>query len=396
MRLEAVILAAGKSERLRPLTLTKPKPMLRVSGKTLLEWTLTQLEGMVKRVWIVVGYLKERVEIEGKYGFQIRIVEQKRQLGTAHALLQLDGLISGSFLVLPGDDHFSREDLQKLKGSGVLVQETERPRDFGIVEIQDGRLKRIQEKPEKPKSNLANTGCYLLDEEIFGIIRKLKKSPRGEYELPSAINRLAERQDLRVVKAKEWIPVTYPWDLLKLNQVLLEKMEKRIYGKVEKNAVIQGKVWLGKNSIIRAGSYIQGPVFIGDNCIIGPNSFLRPYTCLENGCRVGNAVEIKNSLIGRNSFISHLSYVGDSVLGDRVNFGAGSITANLRHDEKNIRVRIKGKLIDTGLRKFGAVVADKAKLGIGTLIYPGRRIWPGVWTKPGEIVRKDLKQTRKK
>jgi len=104
-----------------------------------------------------------------------------------------------------------------------------------------------------------------------------------------------------------------------------------------------------------------------------------------------NAVEIKNSILMDNTKIGHLSYVGDSVIGENVNFGAGTIIANLRHDDKNIQSEYEKKLVDTGRRKFGAVLADNAKTGIHTSIYPGRKMWPGTTTLPGEVVKKDIK-----
>jgi bifunctional UDP-N-acetylglucosamine pyrophosphorylase/glucosamine-1-phosphate N-acetyltransferase len=129
---------------------------------------------------------------------------------------------------------------------------------------------------------------------------------------------------------------------------------------------------------------------IGENCTIGPNCFIRSCTTIGNDSKVGNAVEIKNSIIGDNTSIGHLSYVGDSVIGDYVNLGAGTITANLRHDDKNISSPVKGDMVDSGRRKLGAIIGDNVHTGINTSIYPGRKIWPEKTTLPGEIVSKDV------
>ena len=141
---------------------------------------------------------------------------------------------------------------------------------------------------------------------------------------------------------------------------------------------------------------------IGEHCTIGPNAYLRSSTTIGNNCKIGFEVEIKNSVVFNNSAIPHLSYIGDSVIGEGVNVAAGSITANVRHDAglirssviKNaggeIREEIRGELVDTGLHKLGTILADGVKLGIRTLIYPGRKIWPGKTTLPGEIVTKDI------
>ena len=111
---------------------------------------------------------------------------------------------------------------------------------------------------------------------------------------------------------------------------------------------------------------------------------------IGNDCKVGNAVEIKNAILMEGSVIGHLSYCADSVIGEKVNFGAGTIVANLRHDNGNVKSMVRGELIDTGRRKFGTIIGDHAKTGIHTSIYPGRKIWPGKTTMPGEIVKKDV------
>jgi bifunctional UDP-N-acetylglucosamine pyrophosphorylase/glucosamine-1-phosphate N-acetyltransferase len=393
--MKAVMLVAGRSTRTWPLTLTKPKPLLKVAGKTILQHNLEQLNGLIEQLILVVGYKKEQIEELVKrlpVSFKIRFVEQKEQLGTGNALAQVEQFIKGRFLVLAGDDIYSKRDIAEClkRKYAILTKEVENGQKFGICVVKGQKLVKIFEKPKKPPSNLANTGCYVLDEEIFPIIAKIKKSVRGEYELTDSITEFAKKHSVEIVKAKNWYAITYPWDLLVANKALLENAKEKILGKIERGVTVKGKLILGKGSLIRSGTYIEGPVLIGQNCVIGPNSFLRPYTSIGNGCRVGNAVEIKNSIIGDNSFVSHLSYVGDSILGDGINCGAGTIIANLRHDGKNIHTMVGGKLIDTGLRKFGTVIGDGAKIGIHTSILPGRKIWPGRTTYPGEIVKKDI------
>ena len=129
---------------------------------------------------------------------------------------------------------------------------------------------------------------------------------------------------------------------------------------------------------------------IGANCKIGPNCYLRGHTSIGDDCHIGQAVEIKNCLILSRTHVGHLSYVGDSILGTDVNFGAGTITANFRHDGMTHRSAVLGALVDTGRHKFGAIVGDGVHTGIHTAIYPGRKLWPNTSTRPGEIVRRDL------
>jgi bifunctional UDP-N-acetylglucosamine pyrophosphorylase/glucosamine-1-phosphate N-acetyltransferase len=185
--------------------------------------------------------------------------------------------------------------------------------------------------------------------------------------------------------------IRYPWDVLRVNEcVLREVTAGRVEGEVSPGATLEGTLVLGKGSRILPGVYIEGTVVIGEDCKIGPNCYLRGGTSIGDRCHVGQAVEIKNSLIMSGASIGHLSYCGDSVIGENVNFGAGTITANFRHDGRNHRSRVGGKALDTGRRKFGAIVADGVHTGIHTSLYPGRKLWPGTSTLPGAIVKDDV------
>lgn len=183
----------------------------------------------------------------------------------------------------------------------------------------------------------------------------------------------------------------HPWDLLRANEQHVSGIAGNIIkGAIHPAAVIEGVIHLGAGSRILPGVFIEGNVVIGANCKIGPNCYLRGNTSIGDGCHIGQSVEIKNCLILSKTNVGHLSYVGDSVLGENVNFGAGTTVSNLRHDGKNHRSMVNGVLIDTGRRKFGAIIGDGVHTGINTSIYPGRKLWPGTTTLPGEIVSKDL------
>jgi bifunctional UDP-N-acetylglucosamine pyrophosphorylase/glucosamine-1-phosphate N-acetyltransferase len=393
--IQAVIMAAGKSTRTWPLTLTMPKPLLKVMNKEIIKHNLDALQGLVNEVIVIVGYRKEMIinEIGNKYGkLKISYAEQKKQLGTGHALKYVEQLIKDKFIVIGGDDIFSRKDIGAcLKHKyAVLGCKVENPGRFGVFVVKGREVKKVVEKPEKFVSDIANTGLYVFDKSVFKI--KLRKSQRGEYEIVDYINALAKKEKVVCEKVKgHWLSVGYPWDLIEANSVLVSEIKNDIKGKVEKNVVIKGKLKAGKGTEILSGTYIKGNVVIGENCSIGPNCYLRGNTSIGNGCHIGQAVEIKNSIIMDNAKVPHLSYIGDSVIGENSNLGAGTITANLKHDNKNVRSAVKGKLIDTGRRKFGAIIANDVHTGINTMIYPGRKIWPEVATLPNEVVNKDRK-----
>lgn len=199
--------------------------------------------------------------------------------------------------------------------------------------------------------------------------------------LPSE-NALMATSSLRII---------HPWDLLKANENYVGHItENCINGDIHPAAHVEGIVHIGKGTRILPGVFIEGNAIIGENCKIGPNCYIRGATSIGDNCHVGQAVEVKNSIILSHSSIGHLSYVGDSVIGHKVNFGAGTITSNLRHDGKNHRTMVDGELIDTGRRKFGAIVGDYVHTGINTSIYPGRKLFSHATTRPGEIVDKDL------
>lgn len=392
---QAIILAAGKSTRTWPLTVTKPKPLLKVMNKEILKHNLDALQGLVSEVIIIVGFKKEMIinEIGQKYGkLRIQYVEQSTQLGTGHAVKCVEDIIKNKFLVLGGDDIFSRKDIQAcLKHKyAVLGCKVEDPSRFGVFVLSGKDVRKVVEKPQTYVSDTANTGLYVFDKNVFNF--KLKKSLRGEYEIIDYINELVKEEKVVCETVKgHWLSVGYPWDLIQANNILVSGIKDEIKGTLENNVTVKGKIHVGKGTVILSGTYIDGNVVIGENSTIGPNCFLRGNTTIGNNCHVGQAVEIKNSIIMDKAKVPHLSYVGDSIVGENSNLGAGTITANLRHDNKNVKSEVKGELIDTGRRKFGAIIADNVHTGINTTIYPGRKIWPGIGTGPGEIVDKDKK-----
>jgi bifunctional UDP-N-acetylglucosamine pyrophosphorylase/glucosamine-1-phosphate N-acetyltransferase len=395
--MKAVILAAGKSTRTYPLTIDRPKVLLKIAGKSLLKHRLDSITGLVDEAILIVGFGKDMIEQSlGKeyQGIRLTYAHQKELLGTGHALLSAEPhLRDEQFLVISGDDIYSRENIRALlkETPSLLAQEVEDPSAFGIWIEKDGFVAGFQEKPESPKSRLANCGLYVLDTGIFPHIKNLKKTSRGEYELNEAVFNYSKQTPVKIFASKEgWIPVGYPWHILTANKYLLDGIEPRIEGEVDDKATLVGKVSIGKGTRILPGAYIEGPCHIGEDCLIGPNCHIRPYTSIGDGCKVGNASEVKGSVIGDGSKIPHLGFVGDSVLGNGVNFSCGCITANLRHDRSKVRTMVKGRLMDTGQRKFGTVIGDNAKLGVRTIIYPGRKIWPGKTTLPGQVVDRDI------
>lgn len=396
--MKALILAAGESTRMMPLTANRPKPLLFVGGKPFLEHSLLALRNAgIKDITLLVGYQKEKIKDHfkngEKLGVKIRYAEQKERLGTAHAVGTVP--IDEDFLCINGDVVLTKEMVNGLmdfhrKHNGTVVTgvNVKDSKEFGVLKVKNSKLEDVMEKPKNVGKCLVNAGIYVFTPDIFDFIRKTKKSKRGEYEITSSIRMMINKNDVHVFVSKnEWFDVGRPWDLLDANRIYLEGMKKKVLGKVEKNTTIHGAVIIGRGSIIRNGSYIEGPVFIGKNCDIGPNCYVRAYTSVGDNCRIGSAVEIKNSVIMQNTKIPHHSYVGDSIIGENCNLGSGTKTANLRLDEKNIFSFIKGKKTDTGRRKLGVVMGDNVKTGINSMLDVGTVIGENSFIGPGCYVK---------
>jgi UDP-N-acetylglucosamine diphosphorylase/glucosamine-1-phosphate N-acetyltransferase len=394
--MQAVILAAGKGTRTYPLTLTRPKPLLKAANRAVIEHNLEQLEGLVDEAIIVIGFRGDMISgmLGEKHGsIKLTYVRQEKQDGTGGALLLCKEKLKDRFLVMNGDDFFSREDMEACIRHQycVLAKEVHDPSHFGVFELDGSRVRGLEEKPKAPKSNLANIGLYVFDKGIFS--HELRKSKLGEYEIVDYVKFLAgSGKDVICERVSGyWLPTPHPWDLLDANAHLLGMMEKSdIKGEAEQGVTIRGTISVGEGTRILPGVCIEGNVIIGKGCKIGPSCYLRGPVAIGDGCHIGQAVEIKNSIIGDGTKIPHLSYIGDSVIGEKANLAAGTITANLRHDGESVKSMVKGKLADTGRRKLGAIIGDGVHTGINTSIYPGRKIWPGKTTLPGQAVKEDI------
>jgi bifunctional UDP-N-acetylglucosamine pyrophosphorylase/glucosamine-1-phosphate N-acetyltransferase len=340
-------------------------------------------------------------------GLKISYIEQKELLGTGNATLTVEQYVNdNSFVLVYGDLLFALNavkqvvDLYKTaKPTAVMAAvEVDNPENYGIIEYTDDKkLKRIVEKPkaEKAPSNLANAGIYIFSKEIFKTLRQVKESERGEWELTDALTMLALEGKMVLVAELEkesWFDVGRPWDLLGANLWALKRMEPHVLGSIEQGAHLIGSVYVAKTAKIRSGAYIEGPVFIDEEADVGPNCFIRAGTSLGKKTRIGNAVEIKNSIIMDQTHIGHLSYVGDSIIGEKCNFGAGTITANLRLDDKKIKMTIKDKKIDTGRRKLGAILGDNVKTGIKTSFMPGVKIGTNTWIGANNMITHDISE----
>jgi len=406
--MKAVVLAAGEGQRLRPLTLTRPKHMIQVGGKPLLEHVLLALrEAGIREVLMVVNYKAEKIKEYFGDGsslqMKIEYILQKEIKGTANAFGSAENRVDGDFVALYGDLLITPRAVEsalrlhkKSKPTATLTTlHVANPEYYGIIRTAGERVSEIVEKPspEAAAGQPINAGLYVFSPEIFEAVRRTEASPRGEEEITDSIRMLIEdgkRVAAAEISNEDWLDVGRPWDLLDANTRVLTSLEPEVLGSVEEGAHLEGSVFVDSGAKIRSGTYIEGPAYIGEDSDIGPNCYVRPCTSIGRNVRIGNACEVKNSILMDSVHMGHLSYVGDSFIGEGCNLGAGTITANFRFDTASIRMQVKGDFVDTGKMKIGVMMGDDVKTGVGSLFMPGVKIGCNSWICPNVVVSRDV------
>jgi bifunctional UDP-N-acetylglucosamine pyrophosphorylase/glucosamine-1-phosphate N-acetyltransferase len=387
--MKAVILAAGKGSRMQPLTQNRPKVMLPIANKPIIEHLISEvIAAGIDKFIFVVGYygdqIKEYFSNGNNWNISIEYTTQHQQLGTADAIKAVKPLVKDAFLVINGDVIIGAKEIAKIinvADNSIGIKEVNDARGLGVVEISDSKIKRIYEKYENPPTKIANVGIYRFKENVFDILDNTPKTIRGEHEIPDTIQLMINQgKTINGCYINDWLECSYPWDLLAANKARMGD-ELKNEGRVENNVVIQGNVSIGAGTIIRSGSYIVGPVVIGTDCEIGPNCYIRPFSSIGNSCRIGAAVEVKDSIIMGNTKFPHHNYVGDSIIGEKCNFGSGTKIANLRLDGKNVIV----SNVDTKRHKLGAIIGDGVISGINACINVGTVIGNNTVIGPGAI-----------
>jgi glucose-1-phosphate thymidylyltransferase len=377
--MKAVILAAGEGSRLKPFTATRPKVMIPICNKPILEYVINALhECGIIDIILVVGYKREKImDYFGDghaLGVNIVYVEQSHQLGTAHALKQASHLLNDHFLVVNGDTIIDSSVIKEITRNTIndavlLTVNVHNSQKYGVISVENGYVKSIDEKPKVvDPGESVNAGVYLLSPKIFNFIDSLEISERGEYEITDAIKKMIQNKfQVKAVHSRStWMDALYPGDLLDINSTIIKMKKCVLRGRVEDGASIIGPVGLGENSVVMSGSYIVGPVCIGDNCEIGPNAVILSGTCIGNNCTIEPFTQISNSLIMSNVKVSSFSYISRSVIGDRTMVGPLFIARSGR-----TKVAVDDKLVSTNV---GAIVGDDAEVRGYVFVRPGNVI----------------------
>jgi len=388
--MKAVILAAGQGTRMRPLTQDIPKPLLPVAGKPIIQHNIDLLQEEVEEILVIAGYKIEQFREYFENNNKVRIVEQEEATGTANAALQVKEHVNGKTMILNGDDIYGEELEQAIqRESAMLAAKSPNPENYGVLEVENGEIIDIQEKPDNPVSNFVTTGLYVVQPEFFELLEHVEKSDRGEYEITDALEGYIEEYTVDIVETKRWLPCSYPWQLIDANEVLMKDIERKIEGEVADSATIKGNVVIEEGAEVLENSVIKGPAIIKEGCELGPNAYIRPGTVLEKNVKAGNS-EIKNSVVRENSNIPHFNYVGDSYIGRDANLGAGAKTANLKNNGKLVEMMVKDELLDTDRKKMGAIIGSEASIGVNTAIKPGRKVGYQSLTDTQEKISEDL------
>ena len=370
--MKALILAAGKGERLQPLTDYKPKAMLPVCNKPLIDYQIEMLRKHgIDEVAVVIGHLEKAL----KEHLNVKFYRDASISGTASAVYAAKDFIDDEFILLYGDVFFdgSINELIKTPNSMAVVQVEDVSR-YGEVIFRDGKLVNIKEKSGSG-SGFVNAGIYHFDPTILDFIEKTEESNRGEFELTDSIMMLNRSEKVRVVPVNGyWNDIGYPWDYIDANMYMLNKIGFSA----------------GENTEIWSNAMIRKPVVIGSGCKI--KNCVIERSVVGDGCVIGEFSIVKRSIVMNKSKVPHLNYVADSVIAEGCNLGAGTKIANLRFDDANVKVTIKGRRIDSGRRKLGAFIGYNVKTGINVSIYPGVKIGSDSWIEAEVLVKKDVER----
>lgn len=394
--LKAIVLAGGEGTRMRPLTYTRPKALLQVAGKPLIWHVLSRLkEAGATDVGVVVKYKKEMLieYLKGNdFGLNISIIEQGENHGTGAALLDTEKFADEDFLMVAADNlcdpSIYRKVIEEHKGpKTIAVKQVENPTRFGVAKVENSLITDFIEKPENPPSNLANVSVYMFSPSIFEELKALKPSPRGEYELVDIF------KGAKAVEVSEfWMDAAYPWHLFEFNQKLLEDAEAAT--ETVENSSIKGKLIMEEGAQV-LDSHIEGTAYIGKGSVVGPHAYLRGFVSIGDNCHAGESTTVKDSILFNGVNAKHLSYIGDSVVGEGVNFGAGTQIANYRFDAQNVNVLTEKGWVNSGRKKLGCIIGDNVKFGVLACTMPGKYIGNDCWIGSNVNVTRHVKPNTK-
>ena len=361
---------------MRPLTYTRPKHMLPVAGKPILEHIVDFLRSAnVTELAIVVGHMKTHVtdyfSDGSRFNVKIQYIEQTPGfLGLAHAVKCASRTVDEEkdFIVILGDvlirldlkQMLEQHESKKAKAT-IALATVEDPRPFGVVTLDENlEVKKLVEKPKVPASKQVITGLYVFNHDILEIINTLEPSWRGEYELTDAMQKMLEKgNSVYGFPATNWWKDTgRPTDLLEANKKFLSELPSFfMLGEVQKRVELRGPIQIDRNTVVQENTEITGPVVIGKDCQIGTGCKIGPNVEIGNSVQLVENVSLKNSIIMDNTVISNNTEISDSIIGEDCQIGPNCTAAG------NDTV-------------FGIVVGDHSRIGPGIHFSPNNTLGP--------------------
>jgi NDP-sugar pyrophosphorylase family protein len=336
--MQILMLAAGESSRFWPFSERNHKAFLKIGDKLILEHVIDQLEG--HEIILVVNPKRDIGEKIRKKE-DIKLLDQSEPLGMADAILKAKGLIKEDIIsVMPY--HINLADsidvIKEVKAPAIAVKPYIEGDELtrGIVKIKDGKIVEIREKEKFEEATHAITGIYKLNSAILDELEK----DSGKISFEETLNRIAKKEGINYFELDAMPSLKYVTDLLNIRDLIYYSIKKRISNKKEHQE-----------------KQIEDTVIIGNNV------------------ELGNNVSIKgNTFIGDNSFVGDNSLIRDSIIGENCRIGANFITGNKRIDRGNIKIKVKNKDYDTGMKRLGVIMGDNVKTGINVSAMPGTLI----------------------
>jgi glucose-1-phosphate thymidylyltransferase len=368
--MKAVILAAGEGKRLRPFTETMSKVMIPVANKPMLAYVIDAVKQTgIDEIIVIVGYKKEGIQqyFKDRTDITITYVPQEKQLGTAHALLQAKKQIKDDFLVVSGDNIIDAASLQNLiqdpAEHSMVIKQHEHSSKFGVVTHQDHILKEFVEKPAEDTMGYIATGAYKFTSAVFPRIQSMVDD--GEFGIPSLVKLLLEDQvKINTITTDFWMDIVYPWDILTVNEVLMNHLSSSKSGEVEKGVITKGPVVIGEGSKIYSGSYLVGPVIIGENCEIGPNAVVFPSTTIGNNSVVHPFCELRNCVLMDDVTVGSHSRVSNSIVGR-----GSSMESTFSTLLGPAKMEVEDELIK--MDGIGTILGEYTSVGSNVVVDPG-------------------------
>lgn len=407
--MKVVVLAAGRSFRLKPIP---DKNLLKFLGKPLIQYQLDMLNAAGFDDFVLIAgahNLGQLSDLARSLDYHVNVLEQKDlDEGMAGAVMTAKEAITeddGGMLIVSANDIVEMSAYQLIKEAAedfafeaaMIGKKVEEYFPGGYLEVdQEQKILKVVEKPGEGNepSDMINLVIHYFKhpQKLFEHVENANSDRDDKYEV-ALTKMMYEGAAIKAVPYDgSWQAVKFPWHIQKLFHYFMENAEASISDKAEiaESAQIKGKVIIEDGVRIFDNAVVQGPAYIGKNCIIANNALVRDVNMGE-GCVAGYSTEIARSFLGDDVW-THSNYIGDSVIGTNVSFGAGTVTGNLRLDERNIMVDIKGEKVDSGSPKFGLITGNGVRAGVNTSFMPGVKIGSGSFVGAGIVVAQDIEE----